>query len=307
MKHRKVLLFIIIAYGITWAVLFGLEQIMNDQDGFVGVLLTFLYRWGPALSAIIVSRRVYRDPLSQLGITPKDQIRTPWFFFGLAWVVILMIGTMILTSLLGNLAGMDIVGNINFDTDRVLRHMTPQGMDSADIPEWFQSLNSGVLFALMVLFQFLLGTTLYVAYTYGEELGWRGFLLQETKALGFWKGNLITGLFSGIWYLALFFQESDNEAWTSVNMVVMVLFYISLAYPMAYFARKSGSILTAACMVGVLMALAGVLGLFIVSDQYFLTGMTGPVGIVLCWVTTGVITWKDPHFLEAFRDWPYPV
>lgn len=303
MNHRKLILFTSFAYGFTWLVLLGLQQFSSEEPGVISTLLAFLYRWGPAIAAILVARRMYGDPLTQLGLTSRDQIQGKWFFLGIAWATLLLPFTVFLTWLLSDILGANFIGTLDFNRQRILDVMTPEGSSAADMPSYFQDMSGGMLLLITSLTQFLIGTSLFVAYTYGEELAWRGFLVQETKSLGFWKSNLFVGLVSGIWYAGVLFPEGEFQSDSILQFLTVFLFYVSVSFPLSYFARKSGTLLTPACMQGIIMALAGTFMVFvIVEESSAWSGIIGLSGILFSVVTSLFLSFRDPSFLSTFHQ-----
>lgn len=307
MNHRKLLLFTGLAYGVTWVVLLGLQQFSASESGFLSTFLGFLYRWGPAIAAIVVARRIYGEPLTQLGLTSRDQIQGKWFFFGIGWAVLLLPFTLLLTWLFSDLAGIDVIGTLDFDSERVLEALTPEGSQPEEMPQFFQEMSGGMLLLVTAFTQFLIGTSLFVAYTYGEELGWRGFLIQQTKSLGFWKSNAFVGVVSAIWYVGILFPSTESGEHSWLRLLPIFLFYLSLSYPLSYFARKSGTLLAPACMQGIISALAGTFLVFLQSTSPAWAGMLGLAGIIFCLLSAGVIYLRDPEFLQAYPQAYYPI
>lgn len=307
MNHRKLILFTSFAYGITWLVLLGLQQFSAIESGFLSTFLTFLYRWGPAIAAILVARKMYGDPLSHLGLTSRDQIHGKWFFLGIGWAAFLLPFTLLLTWLFSDGLGTDIIGTLDFDSQRILAVMTPEGSSPEEMPAVFQNMSGGMLLLVTALTQFLIGTSLYVAYTYGEELGWRGFLSQETKYMGFWKSNLFIGLVSGIWYVGVLLPGAEFHSESIFHFLSVFLFYVSVSFPLSYFARKSGTLLTPACMQGIISALAGTFMVFLLTDDSSWVGMHGLSGILFSCLSTAVIYFRDSEFFSSFHQEAYLI
>ncbi len=308
MNHRNVLLFVAIAYGLTWLVLLGLNSLGDGAGTWTGYFLTMLYRWGPAIAAAIVARQVYGSTREPLGLSSLDQMHGKWFFAGLGWALGAFLLALGLIGLLGNAAGLPGLGKLDLDSVRALARVMPEGTEGApSIPDWMMNMPGWSLLMAMLLIQFLLGSTLYLAYTYGEELGWRGFLLQETKVLGYWKGNLVLGLLAGIWYLPFVIQGDLYAGPVVWGCFTMVVFQISLTFPLTYFARKSGHPLTAAAIQGIWGAVASILPMFLVGQNPFVGSMAGVLGMVICWLTTAVIAWRDPMFIQSYPAVSYQI
>src|SRR5699024_8144281 len=54
------------------------------------------------------------------------------------------------------------------------------------------------------------GITVNAVLGFGEEIGWRGFLLREFRALGFWKASLLIGFIWGLWHAPLIIFAGHN-------------------------------------------------------------------------------------------------
>lgn len=307
MNYRNILTFLSIAFGVSWLVIFLLGDQIMSSEGIGSTLGTFTYRWGPALAAVIVIRRIAKSSVSGLGFTSRDQITGKWFFAGICWSVLLLPLTVLLTYVLGNLAGVSEIGRMDFNTSRILGEMTPAGVRTEEIPSYLREMSSGMLLLLTAFTQFLLGTTLFVAYTYGEEIGWRGFLVQQTKQAGFWASGAIIGITSAVWYFPIWYVLGGKDIGSILSFSMIGIFYISLSFPLIYFARKSGTLLTPACMQGIITSLSGTLLLFISGSNSPAAGIMGISGILICMLTTGWIAIRDQAFLASYSQKSYPI
>lgn len=307
MNHRNILTFLSIAFGISWLIIFLLGDQISASQGFGGTLGTFAYRWGPAIAAIMVVRRIAKGSTTDLGLTARDQIEGKWFFAGIGWSVFLLPLTILLTYLLGNLGGLEAIGHMNFDKARILAEMTPEGVREDEIPAYLTDMSPGLLLLLTGFTQFLLGTTLYVAYTYGEELGWRGFLVQQTKKAGFWTSGLMVGVASAFWYFPIWYVLGGVRPGSLLSFLTIAIFYLSLSFPLIYFARKSGTLLAPACMQGIIAALSGTLLVFMTGSENPAAGMMGICGILICLTTTACIAVIDKEFISSYSQEAYPI
>src|SRR5699024_9171486 len=78
---------------------------------------------------------------------------------------------------------------------------------------------------------------------FGEEVGWRGFLLRELRALGFWKASLLIGLIWGPWHAPLTLFAGHNYPSTPVFGVFMMTVFCMLSSPiLSFITFKSRSI-----------------------------------------------------------------
>jgi membrane protease YdiL (CAAX protease family) len=88
------------------------------------------------------------------------------------------------------------------------------------------------------------GAFINIVATFGEEVGWRGFLFpQLEKQMSFVKAALLTGFIWSIWHIPglLMTDYGNNAPWyTAVPFFVITLTAISL--PMSYLCKKANSV-----------------------------------------------------------------
>src|SRR5699024_9575008 len=127
------------------------------------------------------------------------------------------------------------------------------------------------------------GITINAIFAFGEEVGWRGFLLQEFRSLGFWKASLLIGLIWGIWHAPLIIFAGHNYPRTPiVGIVMMTLFCILLCPGLALITVHSRSISAAAFFHGMINSSAS-LGIMIVAggNSELLNGISGLAGFII--------------------------
>lgn len=125
------------------------------------------------------------------------------------------------------------------------------------------------------------GATINAVAAFGEELGWRGFLLRELSHLGFWRASLYTGLIWGVWHAPLILQGHNYPQHPQAGVLMMVAWCVLLSPLFAYVRLKAGSLLAAALIHGSLNGTAG-LALMVVSGGSDLTvGLTGLAGFIV--------------------------
>ena len=65
---------------------------------------------------------------------------------------------------------------------------------------------------LTIVTGMMAGITVNALAAFGEELGWRGFLLREFKALGFTRASLFIGIIWGVWHTPLILQGTTTRS-----------------------------------------------------------------------------------------------
>src|SRR5690625_5122017 len=66
------------------------------------------------------------------------------------------------------------------------------------------------------------GITINAIFAFGEEIGWRGFLLREFQLLGFWKASLLIGIIWGVWHEPLILFARHNYSCTPIIWYVHI-------------------------------------------------------------------------------------
>lgn len=80
--------------------------------------------------------------------------------------------------------------------------------------------------------------------TFGEELGWRGFLQQKLIAeFGVFKGIIILGLIWGYWHMPIIFMGYNYKYYPILGgIILMPLFTICLSFIFAWLTIKANSL-----------------------------------------------------------------
>lgn len=115
---------------------------------------------------------------------------------------------------------------------------------------------------------------------FGEELGWRGFLLTEFKEMSFAKTSLIIGFIWGIWHAPIILMGHNYPQHPKAGVIMMIIVCILLTPLFIYITIKSRSVIAAAIMHGTLNATAGLAILKIEGGNDLSTGVTGLAGFL---------------------------
>ncbi len=87
-----------------------------------------------------------------------------------------------------------------------------------------------------------------VPFTFGEEYGWRGYLLPRLLPLGEIRASVLLGLIWGVWHLPLLLAGLNYpgvNVWLAIIVFTFVTVALSFTYTWFYVA-SSGSVLVAA-------------------------------------------------------------
>ena len=269
---KKILLFILLTFFIDWS-LVGLYLVMGGKTDSAGMaLLAVLYMFVPMLAAIIVQKRIFKQPLAgPLGISFKVN---RWFF--VAWFLppVIAFITMGISLLIpGVTFTPDMSGFLNSLKDA----LTPEQMDQ--VMQQLADMPAHPLWLILVL-SLIAGTTVNAVAGFGEELGWRGLLVKELSFMGFWKSSAVIGLIWGLWHAPLVLLGLNYPQHPQLGVLIMTGWTIIMAPVFSYIRLKSKSVVASAIFHGTINAVPGLAWLLITGGDELTVGITGLAGFI---------------------------
>jgi CAAX amino terminal protease family. len=275
-KINKTCLFLIFTFVISWsiaAIFWSISGNFNFQIGFT--IMGAIYMFIPFISAIIV-KAIYKEPLmSDFLISFKIN---RWFF--IAWLIfpIIVFCSLGISLLFPNVTyNPELTGIF----DRMKDSLTPE-----QIEEFKTKINSlPINYIWLVLIQGLIaGLTINAVAAFGEETGWRGFLLKNLRDMRFFKTALIIGFIWGIWHAPVILMGHNYPQHPQIGVLMMIAFCILLTPIMQYLTIKSKSVIASAIAHGTLNAVAGISIMTTNGGNDLITGITGIAGFITLFI-----------------------
>jgi membrane protease YdiL (CAAX protease family) len=228
--------FLVLTFGLSWAIWLGLGAL-----GVNFTIRTAIGMFGPAAAAALVRGPLRREGFADAGLrlVGKGHRRGAWMYLAAYLLPPLLIAAGIGLSLL--------IGYQHW-TDPVvaLQRIVAQQLAAAH-----RSLPAGVtlhqLAQIALIAQLVAAVTIGLAinmvFTFGEEFGWRGYLLPRLAPLGGTWAAVLTGIVWGLWHAPLIVLSGYNfpgHPWLGVGG--MVLFTVALGVVFAWLRFRSGSV-----------------------------------------------------------------
>ena len=266
---KKSIPFIILTCFVSWAaagtaIFLGLRV----DSGISYVIFAAGYMLLPAVCAIILQLIHKEKPFRNLYIS----FRLNWWFVT-AGIVPIIYAFMTL--------------GINLLFPNVSFSLTFEGFLAALPAEQAEaSLEQLTRFPPITFLLIQVGSALLAAYTinaifaFGEELGWRAYLLRELKTHKFLSVSLITGIVWGLWHFPLILIGHNYPDYPLAGIGMMVIWCILLSPVMTYIVIKSKTMITAAIFHGSLNAIAGLSLLYLVGGNNLTNGVQGLAGFM---------------------------
>ena len=214
------------------------------------------------LLAVIFTQLIFKEPvLKGLGISFKVN---RWWWIGWLLMPVIAMATLGVTLLMPG------------------AQWTP---DSEVVQQSLQSMPEGVgvwgLIGISLISGLFAGITINALFAFGEEIAWRGFLMEIFKGKKFLTAILWIGVIWGLWHAPLILNGHNYPQHPVAGVFMMVILCILLTMMLMYFRKKSGSVIVAAIMHGTINAGAGVTAIVVTPAHDLLYGGAGVAGMIV--------------------------
>jgi membrane protease YdiL (CAAX protease family) len=279
MINRKgIFSFLIITFGITYLIegiliLSGFR--LTLIPAVVGQYTVLIAMWVPALATLIT-----------IKLITKEKISSTLFSFGTSWkpylVTALVIPlSFIITYLFTWALGL---GQPDWQLKSFFALITSTGADMSTAPP------PGLLLTLLFIVSLTIAPFLNSIAGFGEEWGWRGYLLPRLMPLGKWKAYLLVGVIWGLWHAPLVAIGFNYPGSPTLGILMMVLLTTSISVYINELTLRYRSAILAGWIHGIFNCQAyGIWRMLLFANTNpFLGGITGLVGIAVI-LATGLL------------------
>lgn len=279
--------FAVVSCGLAWLVatplwLRGLG--MTDPLLPVFAVVMMLTPAIATVAALLVERRQRgkrgaRGILVDLGMWPlRPAGRTVGMTVAAIFVLPLLVAFGLLVVGVLGLAEFDLVGFSGFAA--LMESQLPAGTPAPPI----------VLLVVVQLVMIPIGAIINAPFAFGEEVGWRGWLLPALRPLGDWPAMLISGAFWGFWHSPLILLGYNFGLTDVTGVLLMILACTLLGVLLGWTRLRTASVWPAVFGHGAFNASAGLGGLLVAAGSPVPPAwVAGPLGLIMCAVFAAVI------------------
>ncbi len=267
--------FLVIACGIAWALALPMWLDGRGLESPWAVLILGM-NFAPAIATLIVARWI--SPLPRTRLATGLRLGAPGTRWGLYWIFgwLGFIAFFVAAPFVGALFGLFPMDLVNFSGYREAIESLPGG-------EEVLSLAPIRTIALFVLLTLPLQALLLTPFTFGEEWGWRGYLLPRLLPLGQWPALLISGAIWGLWHAPIILLGFNYPEHPVLGVFLMTIFCMIFGTILGWTRLATGSVWPAVlghAGINSSQVLGGVAVLTQAGAEYdttqvFLTGWTG--------------------------------
>ncbi|UOE44703.1 CPBP family intramembrane glutamic endopeptidase [Agromyces larvae] len=225
-----VAVYVVIAFVGAWLVTLPLwtsgEGLGHPLFGLIAGAMMFT----PALATLVVVLWVKR-PASiprYLGLSPMRPAGRTWLFIAFGFVFFAALP--FLAMLLG-----DAMGLLRLDLSGL------SGVQAAIDAGGSAGLDASAVVALnLALLPFV--TALNCVATFGEEIGWRGWLLPSLRPLGTVWALIVTGVVWGLWHAPLILLGYNYQRTDVLGLASMVAFCVLTGFVIGWLRLRTASV-----------------------------------------------------------------
>lgn len=272
-----VVVFTVLACGLAWLVALPLWLGDGLAEPIAGVLLPVMM-FTPAVATLIVTLALRvpapGDRARFLGLWPlRPAKRVVWLMVA-AWLAPpILVGLIVAVSAGLGFVQLDLTfAAFGAEIEKALPPGTP-------VPPV-----GVVVFAQLAMIPF--GALLNAIPAFGEEIGWRGWLLPALRPLGTWPALLISGAIWGFWHSPVILLGYNFGRTDITGVLLMMGGCVAWGVLLGWLRLRSASVWPAVIAHGSLNASAGLI--VIVAAAKPDLGLAGPLGVA-GWIVLALV------------------
>ena len=274
---KKAIRFSVFVCLFSWAVAavahWGFGMGADTPTGLM--VFSVVYMFFPMITALVL-QAIDKEKFNHTGLV-NFKVRWPWL---VAWL--LPVAIVLLCILVnGMMPGVELKYNAE---QLITQYHVPEDQQDmvreslGQVPAW--------LMVVIIVFSGLLaGISVNAIASFGEEYGWRNYLVGALRDVKFWDAALFIGFIWGIWHMPLIFMGHNYPNEPQWGVLMMVVMCILLGIIELYFVLKTKSMIVAAIMHGTVNAVSGMVVYFTLGGNDFLNGMPGLAGFIAMGLT----------------------
>lgn len=287
-RFNQTTLFLLLTFVISFSMAAAYKLITGETVGDISyTIMAAMYMFVPTVSVLIVKKLIYKEKLrSDLQISFKIN---KWFFA--AWLIMPLVtfGALGISLLF---PGVTYNHEMTGLAERFASLSSPEQVEQMKAQIATLPISPIWLILFMGLFA---GITINGLAAFGEELGWRGFLLYQFRNMSFAKASILIGAIWGIWHAPLILMGHNYPQHPYFGVLMMVILCIIITPIVMYFTIKAKSVIAAAILHGTMNATVTISIIPITGGNDLLVGMTGLAGMIAMVVVIGCIYVYDQY------------
>jgi membrane protease YdiL (CAAX protease family) len=286
---KKAIKYSIILCVVSWVyaaiMIFGLDVKNPSDNPMKYTIYASLYMLLPMIVAMVL-QMINKEKLTSTGLL-RFKIRWSWLVAWILPVVIVLLTIFVNTLLPG----------CEFNTE--MSAMIPADSVPEEQKEMVSMLMTpAFLIVTTIISGLFAGATINALFAFGEEYGWRNYLIAALRDKKFACASIFIGIVWGLWHFPLILLGHNYPQHSVAGVFMMVIFCVLLSFIETYFVLKAKSVYPAAIFHGAINAVAGLNVLLIKGGNDLINGASGLSGFIVMAVVIAIIYVFDRYVLK---------
>ena len=227
---KKAIKYSIIVCLVSWVyaaiMIFGLGVKNVSDNPIKYTVLASLYMLLPLMIAVVI-QKVDKDKLASTGLL-RFKIKASWL---VAWMlpVVMVLLTLVVNALMPG---------CEFNTD--MSAMVPADSVTEEQREMLALfMNPAVVIMITIVSGLLAGVTINAVFAFGEEYGWRNYLVDVLREQKFVCASILIGIVWGLWHFPLILLGHNYPQHSVAGVFMMVVFCVLASFIETYIVVKT--------------------------------------------------------------------
>jgi membrane protease YdiL (CAAX protease family) len=286
---KKAIKYSIILCVVSWVyaaiMIFGLDVKNPSDNPMKYTIYASLYMLLPMIVAMVL-QMINKEKLTSTGLL-RFKIRWSWL---VAWILPVVI---VLLTLCFNA----LMPSCEFNTE--MSAMIPADSVPEEQKEMVSMLMTpAFLIVTTIISGLFAGATINALFAFGEEYGWRNYLIAALRDKKFACASIFIGIVWGLWHFPLILLGHNYPQHSVAGVFMMVIFCVLASFVEVYFVLKAKSVFPAAIFHGTINAVAGLNVLLIKGGNDLINGASGLSGFIVMAVVIAIIYVFDRNVLK---------
>ncbi len=278
---KQIIIYLLITFGLTYSIeIFLIRPMVGSADiaqAYFAQIMVAAVMFLPAVGAL-VTRLATKEKFTKENLMISLRLKENLKYYGLAWfgyVLLIILGAILYFLIFPK----------QFDADMgYVKALFEAQADSAGVTVSAEQIKITII--VQILMGIFLSPFLNFIPCFGEEWGWRGFLLPKMlKRFKVVPALLINGVIWGLWHAPLTMMGHNYgvgyRGFPFLGIFAMCLFCIVMGIILSYVTIKTGSCIPAVIGHGTLNGFAAV--------SIYFTSLQNPYNVFLGPAPTGLI------------------
>lgn len=286
-----VAVFIVVSFGLAWLVALPLWLKDSSEPGYAALFsaIAGTMMFTPLLATLVVvfAMKVPRgERMRFLGVWPlRPAKRVVWFIVASLFAPVLLVLACLGVSVAFGWVQLDLV---NFSGFQLVIDEQLSGLDPATAELAAAATPALGLLVALQLVMIPFGAIVNSFFAFGEEIGWRGWLLPALRPLGVWPALLLSGVIWGLWHSPVILLGYNFNRTDVFGVLLMTAGCVIWGVFFGWLRLRSGSVWPAVLGHGALNAAAGIVFVLASADSPMNMALVNPLGAP-GWIVLGVV------------------